>query len=82
MTILASQVNTSAACENLLWYSEVNIVLLLVYSFYACHHCYSVEGLSWHHAGPDKSILCDECRVHFKNYGFMRPLTGKIASTC
>ena len=23
----------------------------------------------WHHAGKDKTLLCTDCRVHFKKYG-------------
>ncbi|XP_018015061.1 arginine-glutamic acid dipeptide repeats protein isoform X2 [Hyalella azteca] len=36
---------------------------------YHCRHCYTTSSKDWHHAGKDKSLLCYDCRIHFKKYG-------------
>ncbi|KHJ45694.1 Myb-like DNA-binding domain protein [Trichuris suis] len=43
-------------------------------SVYVCHHCYTTTSKNWHHAGKDRTLLCAECRVHFKKYGELRPV--------
>lgn len=49
----------------------------LPHSYYACRHCFSQSSTNWHHAGPDKTILCQECRLYFQRYGCMMPITNK-----
>ncbi|XP_003371310.1 putative ELM2 domain protein [Trichinella spiralis] len=29
---------------------------------------------NWHHAGKERTLLCTECRLHFKKYGELRPV--------
>ena len=29
----------------------------------------------WHHASKDRALLCTECRIFFKKYGEVRPVT-------
>ncbi|KRX80276.1 Arginine-glutamic acid dipeptide repeats protein [Trichinella sp. T6] len=43
-------------------------------SVYACHHCYTTNSKNWHHAGKERTLLCTECRLHFKKYGELRPV--------
>uniref|UniRef100_A0A5S6QAL0 Arginine-glutamic acid dipeptide repeats protein n=1 Tax=Trichuris muris TaxID=70415 RepID=A0A5S6QAL0_TRIMR len=43
-------------------------------SVYVCHHCYTTTSKNWHHAGKDRTLLCVDCRVHFKKYGELRPV--------
>ncbi|XP_019848994.1 PREDICTED: arginine-glutamic acid dipeptide repeats protein-like [Amphimedon queenslandica] len=45
--------------------------------YHACRHCYSTESSSWHHSGSNKTILCNDCRLYFRKYSCMRPLTVK-----
>ena len=47
------------------------------HSFYACRHCFSQSSTNWHHAGPDKTILCQDCRLYFQRYGCMMPISDK-----
>lgn len=45
-------------------------------SYHACRHCYSTVSPNWHHAGNDKAILCNDCRLFFRRYGCMKPITN------
>lgn len=38
-------------------------------SLYCCRHCYTADSRNWHHGGPNKVILCMECRIFYKKYG-------------
>ena len=40
-------------------------------SFINSHLCsvFVAASKDWHHAGKDKTLLCTDCRVHFKKYG-------------
>ncbi len=50
---------------------------LSCFSYYACRHCYTLQSDSWHHAGPNKTILCNPCRNYFLHYGVMSSVQEK-----
>lgn len=35
---------------------------------------FSSASKDWHHAGKGRTLLCTECRMHYKKYGQPRPL--------
>jgi len=60
-----------------------NSLLLLLFFFifsdYICAHCTSRESPSWHHAGPNRQLMCDECRLYYNKYGEMRQFLKGIS---
>ena len=41
----------------------------------------SPDSPNWHHAGLQKAILCQICRLHYKKYGLMKPtVDGKCGT--
>ena len=45
---------------------------------YYCRHCYSCTSRDWHHAGPDRLLLCTDCRLYFKRYAELPSLDGEV----
>ena len=41
---------------------------------YYCRHCYTTNSSDWHHAGSQKLLVCNECRIFFKKYGELQSL--------
>ncbi|CAH1405146.1 unnamed protein product [Nezara viridula] len=42
-----------------------------------CQHCFSTNSRDYQHSGPkDRTLLCAECRAHFKKYGELPPLAN------
>lgn len=41
----------------------------------------SPESINWHHAGAEKAILCASCRLHYRKYGTMKPITGQLTTS-
>jgi len=35
-----------------------------------CRNCYSRTSTDWHHGGQSGVMLCGDCRVYYKKYGF------------
>ena len=35
-----------------------------------------IESSSWHHAGPNRLLVCHTCQLFFFKYGEMPPITG------
>ncbi|XP_065911799.1 arginine-glutamic acid dipeptide repeats protein-like isoform X2 [Dysidea avara] len=46
-----------------------------------CAHCSTRESPSWHHAGPNKQLMCDECCLYYNKYGEMRPFLKEENNT-
>jgi hypothetical protein len=46
----------------------------LVDRFVMCTRGFTVSK-DWHHASKDRSLLCTDCRIYFKKYGEVRPVT-------
>ncbi|XP_071945053.1 uncharacterized protein [Antedon mediterranea] len=45
------------------------------YYGYACRHCFVTNSKDWHHGGRDKLLLCYNCRLYFKRYDQLPPIT-------
>ena len=59
-----------------------NALLLLFFFTFSdciCAHCSTRESPSWHHAGPNKQLMCDECCLYYNKYGEMRPFLKGIS---
>ncbi len=45
---------------------------------YYCRHCYTSTSRDWHHAGPDRLLVCTDCRLYFKRYAELPSLDGEV----
>ena len=52
--------------------------LLFSFSDYICALCSTRDSSSWHHAGPNRQLMCSECRLYYNKYGEMRPFSKGI----
>ena len=45
-----------------------------------CDHCKTKESERWRYGGSNKMILCSPCRLHFKRFGELPPLSESSLS--
>ena len=50
------------------------LLCLCVYCFFSFPLFLLPASPNWHHAGQQKAILCEPCRIYYKKYGHMKPV--------
>lgn len=61
-----------SVCWGIFCCNSLLLLLFFTFSDYICAHCSTRESPSWHHAGPNRQLMCDECRLYYNKYGEMR----------
>lgn len=45
---------------------------------YRCQHCFTTTSRDWQQGGKDRSMLCSDCRLYFKKYGELPPVSAGL----